>query len=182
MTAPTNGGWIESIPAVDIELLESGIVRVTDKSCLDQDYSVDLHPMQLRLIAEKLGLVREMSASEADTMRTCAELRRRMLALKVRIDHLGKYLALHSDHEHADLSYETDYATATGDIAEAYCADFPVGNASSVTSALPPAASRDVTQCHGDSVTEESRVTHALVTPPSCGTEAQGSAQQGLLV
>lgn len=146
MTTHTNGGWIESTPAVDIELLASGIVRVTDKSCMEQDYSVDLHPIHVRLIAEKLGLVREMSASEANTLRTCEERARRLLALKKRIDHLANWLALHADHEHADLTYETDYAAATADVCEAYCSDILSGNAASVSNALVTAESREVTQ------------------------------------
>ena len=40
-----------------------------------------------------------------------------------RIDHLADYLALHSDHKHADLSYETTYARASADIAHALCDD-----------------------------------------------------------
>lgn len=39
------------------------------------------------------------------------------------------YLVNHSDHKHADLSYEVTYATACIDIADEFCDDFlaPVG-------------------------------------------------------
>ena len=117
----------ESIPHLNIEVLENGCIRLENESMGDS-YVVDLHPVHLRHIAEKTGLIRKMSASEADTMRTVGELKRRLLALQDRIDHLGNYLALHSDHKHADLSYETNYATATADICEAYCADFLPGD------------------------------------------------------
>ena len=151
--------FTDTIPHLNIEVLPGGLIRLENESMGDS-YAVDVHLVQLRLIAEKMGLVREVSASEADTMRKMLELQRRMLALKDRIDHLGEYLALHSDHRHADLSYESNYATATADICEAFCADFgsntaispnnlsPVTpdnanepaetNAGSVTSPLPP--------------------------------------------
>lgn len=120
MTKETNGGWIEEIPALDsIELLSNGNVRVTTSDLQDQ-YLVDLHPMHLRFIAEKLGLVREMSASEADALRMVDKLARRIRLLAERIGHLGEYLALYSDSKHADLSYEQTYATATADLADEF--------------------------------------------------------------
>lgn len=144
--------YTDTIPHLNIEVLAGGLIRLENESMGDS-YAVDVHLIQLRHIAEKVGLVRKMSASEADAMRTVTELRRRLLALKDRIDHLGEYLALHSDHRHADLSYETNYATATADICDAYCADFEPTmqsqvtpdnasdetNAGSVTSPLPGA-------------------------------------------
>ncbi|MDI1342417.1 hypothetical protein [Polaromonas sp.] len=124
--------YTDTIPHLNIEVLAGGLIRLENESMGDS-YAVDIHLIQLRHIAEKVGLVRKMSASEADAMRTVIELRRRLLALKDRIDHLGEYLALHSDHRHADLSYETNYATATADICDAYCADFEPPLQSQVT-------------------------------------------------
>lgn len=124
--------FTDTIPHLNIEVLPDGLIRLENESMGDS-YAVDIHLIQLRHIAEKVGLVRKMSASEADAMRTVIELRRRLLALKDRIDHLGGYLALHSDHRHADLSYETNYATATADICDAYCADFEPTMQSQVT-------------------------------------------------
>ncbi|GAB3475012.1 hypothetical protein [Polaromonas eurypsychrophila] len=148
--------FTDTIPHLNIEVLPDGLIRLENESMGDS-YAVDIHLIQLQHIAEKVGLVRKMSASEADAMRTVIELQRRLLALKDRIDHLGEYLALHSDHRHADLNYETNYATATADICDAYCSDFgsntvtppneqsqvtpdnASGNAASVTSPLPSA-------------------------------------------
>lgn len=115
--------YTDTIPHLNIEVLSSGIIRLENESMGDS-YVVDVHPLQLRHIAEKIGLVREVSAFDADNFRKVSELQRRLIALKDRIDHLGEYLALHSDHRHADLSYENSYATATADICDAYCADF----------------------------------------------------------
>jgi hypothetical protein len=112
----------DNIPQLAIENNEDGTIT------LEQDWSgnvdrVTVHPLHLRFMAERLGLVREMSASEADALRTVAALKRRLLVLQKRINHLGEYLALHSDSEHADLTYEQGYATATADIADEFCAD-----------------------------------------------------------
>ncbi|TSA15031.1 MAG: hypothetical protein D4R79_02015 [Comamonadaceae bacterium] len=55
--------------------------------------------------------------------KTIAMLTRRLLLLRDRIGFLSNWLANHSDHRHADLSYETTYAIATADIADEFCAD-----------------------------------------------------------
>lgn len=115
--------FTDSIPHLNIEVLKNGCIRL-ENELADDTYAVVLHPVQLRHIAEKTGLIRKMSASEADAVRTVTELQRRLLALQNRIGHLGSSLALHSDHKHADLSYERNYAAATADICDAYCADF----------------------------------------------------------
>lgn len=87
--------YTDTIPHLNIEVLSNGMVRLENES-MGESYAVDIHLIQLRHIAETVGLVRKMSAAEADTMRAVIELRRRLLALKDRIDHLGEYLALHS--------------------------------------------------------------------------------------
>ena len=51
--------------------------------------------------------------------------------LDERVAYLAEYLAIHSDHKHADLSYETTYARATADVSEEYCAEFAQKEASS---------------------------------------------------
>jgi hypothetical protein len=48
-------------------------------------------------------------------------LARRLTVLRERIDRLTDWLTNHSDHAHADLSYETTFAQATADIAEEFC-------------------------------------------------------------
>lgn len=51
-------------------------------------------------------------------------MQRRLLVLRDRIDELAGYLCKHSDHKHADLSYEMTYANATADIAAEFVAEF----------------------------------------------------------
>ena len=85
----------------------------------DDPDSVLVHPWQLRAVCEQFGII----TSDPQAQRTIATLTRRMLVLRDRIDQLHNYLLNHSDHKHADLSYELTYATATADVADEFCAD-----------------------------------------------------------
>lgn len=95
-------------------------VMLTQQDSIDDPCSIVMHPWQLVAACQHLGL----SVADPNAEKSIAKLQERLLLLKSRIDHLGEYLALHSDHRHADLSYETNYATATADICDAYCKDF----------------------------------------------------------
>lgn len=86
----------------------------------DEPDSVILHPWQLRSVCEHFGIV----ACDPQAQRTITTLKRRMQAIRDRVEFLHNYLCNHSDHKHADLSYEVTYATATLDLADEYCADF----------------------------------------------------------
>jgi len=120
MTTETNGGWIENIPAVEIELMENGNIRVTDKSDFAQDYAVDLHPVHLRLIAERMGLAREVSASEAGALQMVEKLARRLRVLQGRVEQLQKWLAAAPDTENADITAEYWFNDATLDLANEF--------------------------------------------------------------
>ena len=60
--------FIDSIPHVNIKVLNNGNVQLENNS-MSESYVVDIHPIHLRHIAEKIGLVREVLASEADQLR-----------------------------------------------------------------------------------------------------------------
>lgn len=109
----------ETIPHLNIEILESGIVRLENESMGDS-YVVDLHPIHLRYIAEKMGLVREMSASEADALRMAEKLARRLRLLRQRIEQLQKWLADAPDIENADITTEYWFNDATLDLASEF--------------------------------------------------------------
>jgi hypothetical protein len=83
--------------------------------------SVAVHPIHVRYLAEQFGLA-ETSTRQAN--KTIATLERRLLALRDRMESLHDFLVNHSDHKHADLTFEVTYATATLDIADEFCADF----------------------------------------------------------
>lgn len=85
----------------------------------DDPGTVLLHPWQLRAVCEQFGII----ASDRQAAKTIATLTRRLHLLRDRIDRLHDYLLNHSDHKHADLSYELTYATATAELADEFCAE-----------------------------------------------------------
>lgn len=111
----------DNIPALKIELMDDGnsasSILLTQDNCGNTD-SVTIHLIHIRYMAEKMGLI---ATSDPKAHKTITKLTRQLLALRERIDYLADWLANHSDHKHADLSYEMTYATATADIAEEFC-------------------------------------------------------------
>jgi hypothetical protein len=112
----------ENIPELSIELMAAKQGRLI---LLEQDSGgnidrVAIHLSQLRYMAEKFGLI---ETSDPQALKTIAALKRRLLVLRDRVEHLANFLAIHSDSEHADLSYEQTYATATADIADQFCVE-----------------------------------------------------------
>lgn len=85
----------------------------------DEPGAVLIHPWQLRAVCEQFGII----ASDPQAAKTIATLTRRVKVLRDRIHHLSDYMLNHSDHRHADLSYELTYATASLDIADEFCAE-----------------------------------------------------------
>ncbi|WP_309683030.1 hypothetical protein [Polaromonas sp.] len=115
----------DSIPDLKIEMMDDGqgdgLIMLTQDGSGNVD-RVAVHPLHLRYMAEKMGL---MESNDPQAAKTIATLQRRMALLRDRIDNLHNYLVNHSDHKHADLSYEVTYATACIDLADEFCADFP---------------------------------------------------------
>jgi hypothetical protein len=113
----------DSIPELKIELIDDGLgagLILLEQDCGGNVDRVAIHPIHLRYMAENFGLI---ESSDPAAQKTIATLTRRLLALQFRIEHIQNWLANHSDHQHADLSYELTYATATADIAAEFCAD-----------------------------------------------------------
>jgi hypothetical protein len=113
----------DNIPEIKIEFmadgLGDGLILLEQDSCGNID-RVAIHPIHLRYMAEKAGLV---ETTDPQALRTIATLSRRLMVLRDRIDHLSDYLTHQSDHDHANLDYELTYITATADIANEFCAD-----------------------------------------------------------
>ncbi len=112
----------DNFPDLKIELMtdeQGSLIILEQDSCGNVD-RVAIHPIHIRHMAEKMGLI---EASDPTARKTIATLTRRLLALNDRIIHLDYWLTHHSDSKHADLSYEQNYATATADIAAEFCAE-----------------------------------------------------------
>jgi hypothetical protein len=112
----------EEIPHLEIELLSNGNIRLESESMCGS-YIVDVHPIHLRLMAERLGLVRDLSASESHALRMVDKLARRLRLLHGRIEQLHKWLADNKDLEQADITAEYWYSDATLDLANEFVAE-----------------------------------------------------------
>ena len=84
--------------------------------------TIVLHPWQIRAVCERFA----PPASDRDAAQYVATLERRLQALRDRIEFLDDWLRNHSDHRHADLSYECTYSGATLDLADEFCFDIDV--------------------------------------------------------
>lgn len=112
----------DNIPELNIELMED---KQGSLILLEQDSGgnldrVAIHPIHLRYMAEKFGLI---ATSDPTAHQTIATLTRRLNVLRDRVEHLAHFLANHSDTKHAELTFEQTYATATADIAAEFCAE-----------------------------------------------------------
>jgi len=85
-----NMNWTEEIPNLSIQRLENGNLRLEDKS-FSEGAIVDVHPSQLRLMAERLGLVRESSHAETELLE---QERERASKLRVELDRIVQWLKM----------------------------------------------------------------------------------------
>ena len=140
----------DNIPELKIEMTDDGqgdgLIFLEQDSCGNID-CVAIHPIHLRYMAEKMGLV---ESSDPTAAKTIATLQRRMLVLRDRLENLHDYLVNHSDHRHADLSYEVTCATACLDIADEFCADFD-------STASAPESETDTVRADGEKTLVEER-------------------------
>ncbi|NMM76803.1 hypothetical protein [Acidovorax sp. SRB_24] len=95
-------------------------IMLTQQDGIDEPHCVLVHPWQLRAVCEQFGII----ANDSQAAKTIATLQRRMMGLCDRIESLVDWMALHSDHRHADLSYEMTQLHALHDLAGEWCADF----------------------------------------------------------
>lgn len=111
-------------------------IMLTQQDGIEEPHSILVHPFQLRAVCEQLGII----ASDPQAAKTIATLQRRMVKLRERIDDLADWMAKHSDHAHADLSYETTQLRALQDLAGEWCADFEEGLPEGFGEGLQPQA------------------------------------------
>lgn len=120
----------DNIPGLSIEANDDGTLT------LQQDWSgnvdrVAVHPVHVRHLAERLGLIREASACDADNLRTAGELqrdndrmRRNLLQIREQALELQKFMATLSDWQHADLSSELERVNNLVGLLDMACGDF----------------------------------------------------------
>ena len=128
--------WTEDIPNLTIELLANGNLRLEDEN-FGESAVVDIHPCQIRLMAEKLGLVREVYASDVDMLRTERERAAHAIAdlerlvpwlemLETRCSQLHDNILGIGEAGHEDVNIEIAQSAALADIAEQVLKDAQV--------------------------------------------------------
>ncbi len=99
-----------------------GSVMLTQDNGQDEPDGVVLHPIQLRHIAERFAGLEPAARLNQEPVKTLA---RRLRTLAFHIDFLYDYIKNHSDHRHADLTYELCKVTALSELADEFCNDLP---------------------------------------------------------
>ncbi|RZI41508.1 hypothetical protein EGT07_18175 [Herbaspirillum sp. HC18] len=111
----------EQIPELKFEQMddEQGTLILLEQDSGGNIDRLALHPIHLRYLAEKCGLV---PTSNPDGAKTIATLQRRLRLLQSRIEHLSKWLDT-SERGRAGMDYGIAYAEATAAMAAEFCAD-----------------------------------------------------------
>ncbi len=111
----------ESIPSLEITALPNGNLRLEDKS-YGEGAIVDVHPCQVRLMAERLGVVGRLSASHADVSPPQPTDLERLIPwlamIETRASQLYENILGVSSLGHEDVNIEIAQAAALADIAE----------------------------------------------------------------
>lgn len=156
MTGPSE------FPPLVVELADDGLITLVDPTDDGSGnlWRVRVHPAQLRWIAEQADLVREMSASDADMLRTERERAAQAIAdlerlipwlemLETRCSQLHDNILGVGESGGEDVNIEIAQSAALADIAEQVLRD------------AQAALSRHVTPCHAN-VPAVSRGTDAV--------------------
>lgn len=119
----------EQIPHLNIESLENGNLRLENESMGDS-YAVDLHPVHVRLLAEKLGLIPSPAKPSSDQpalaeqARDIDRLKRNMLRVREHSLQLQHKFATGADWKHADLTFEMGLINTLVDLLDMAVDDF----------------------------------------------------------
>jgi hypothetical protein len=115
-----------------VERLDDDVLLLSQKASPMGPVDIRIGAGQLRAICDQLGIVRD-----PQSRRTIAGLQRRMLVLHERIEALADWMARHSDHKHADLTYETTKLHALLDLAAEWVQDFDEAEPSTAPASTP---------------------------------------------
>ena len=130
--------WVDDKYGVAIMLTQS------EDAYYEQAPSVLLHPWQLRSICEHFHVLPVSTPLAERKLHTMA---RRLNGLRDRINDLCEYMANHSDHKHADLSYEMVKVNALADLATEWCADLEIELEGNAPQEATPAESAPRSSC-----------------------------------
>jgi hypothetical protein len=177
--------FTDNLPMLKIETNEDGTITLEQDWCGNAE-RVAVHPIHVRHLAERLGMVREVSASDAELLRMerghVASLRqendrlkRNMLRLREHALALQIDFAEHADWRHADLTSEMNAINAIAalfdiavDFADAYEAQEPTGN--------PQVSKHEPNGYASARPTATTPKTVAFEAPPKTGAFGDGAA------
>lgn len=115
----------ENIPSLKIEPCEDGTVMLEQDWCGNVE-RVAIHPIHLRFMAEKLGMVPAVTAQEMEQAYRAATWERRLRVLCGRIEKLDAMLrAIPVFPEGKDDDPLSIFSAATRELAQEFCADLP---------------------------------------------------------
>lgn len=115
----------EHIPDLRIEAVQhdgANLLRIEQIDGSGQSYIIDLHPLHVHHLAERLGII---DAAHRGAIEEVRALRRRMLLLRDRIDELDDIVRKSGIDRHADITELSTYSFATIQMANEFCADIP---------------------------------------------------------
>lgn len=113
----------ENIPSLKIEPCEDGTVMLEQDWCGNVD-RVSIHPIHLRFMAEKLGMVPAVTAQEMEQAHRASTWERRLRVLCSRIERLDEMLqAVPVYPEGKDDDPATVFSAATRELAQEFCAE-----------------------------------------------------------
>ncbi len=107
------------------EVDAAGNVQLEQDAGFGEVSRIELHPIHVRLLAERVGILAPSSDIEAD--RAIARLCRQMRILHARIDQLDDRLNAAAQRGHEDLEAETIYSFATWELATEFLEELPDG-------------------------------------------------------
>lgn len=125
-----------TLPDLQIERnAERGTYWLNQQQGLQDPVGVEVHPDQILYLGQKMGLVRELTGSEAvarerlesqvrELERDRRRLRLALLAARDRIESLYEDLCAQNGRGHEDFGVEVSKSAALADILDLACADF----------------------------------------------------------
>lgn len=167
--------WTDELPPLKVERMADGLINLIDPT---EDGSgnlwmVRVHPVQLRWIAERVGLLPDVSASDAELLRTArwqiaeltrenGHLKRNLLRLHEHAWRLQRDFATGADWKHADLVEPMNQINALVSLFDMAVDSFADG-AAHEPSESPRVAQAEPTgfsQQHGGDVTPSTAMSH----------------------
>jgi len=115
--------WTDNIPGLKIESNDDGTITLEQDWCGEVD-RVAIHRLHVRHLAEQLGMLQLITASDQNLAADLDRMRRNMLRIRDRAMRLQRDFAEHADWKHADLTDAMNAINALVDLFDMAVDDF----------------------------------------------------------